>query len=398
MPWKLSEDGLCVHKENDDKSLGEVVKCHETHEQAVAHMKALYANVKEEMSQTDFTFTELAASDLKAIDGLAAGKFTAMSGDEVEFKAEDLQAYVDNTNAIIESTKTEGGEIVGLPIDKNAHDHVGGAGWIVGLELDKVRNVVRFLVNWTEEGIALIKANTRRFFSPSTDPQNKTILGGSLTNWPATRNNKGQILLRPVELSQQIKEIDMSKTIEDLVAEMETIKTQLAEMTKPAEKTDEGSEGVTPEMAEFIAGTDGAEELGRQAQEMAMRVVRDEKRKQHVKEFAARVVGGTPDKPFGIPVRSSAIVAALLSMPDKQREFMEGLILKLYEGAIDFAEHGINGSEFVMGKTVPAEFTDSIKLWVKSGKSAASWFSEVMPELGDAKDYNLKEFAVQKEE
>jgi hypothetical protein len=190
----------------------------------------------------------------------------------------------------------------------------------------------------------------------------------------------------------------MSKTIEDLVDEMETIKTQLAEMTKPAKKTDEGSEGVTPEMAEFIAGTDGAEELGRQAQEMAMRVVRDEKRKQHVKEFAARVVGGTPDKPFGIPVRSSAIVAALLSMPDKQREFMEGLILKLYEGAIDFAEHGINGSEFVMGKTVPAEFTDSIKLWVKSGKSAASWFSEVMPELGDAKDYNLKEFAVQKEE
>ena len=370
-------------------------------DQAVAACMSMWKDKGKEKKkdmQTDFTFTELAASDLKAIDGLAAGKFTAMSGDEVEFKAEDLEAYVANTNAIIESTKTEGGEIVGLPIDKNAHDHAGGAGWIVGLELDKVRNVVRFLVSWTEEGIALIKANTRRFFSPSTDPQNKTILGGSLTNWPATRNNKGQILLRPIELSQQIKEIDMEKTLEDLVAEINTLKTAVAELTKPAPKAEETPGDVTPEMAEFIAGTEGAEELGRQAQEMAMRVVRDEKRKQHVKEFAARVVGGTPDKPFGIPVRSSAIVAALLSMPDKQREFMEGLIMKMYEGAIDFAEHGVNGSEFIQGKPVPAEFTDSIKMWVQSGKSAASWFSEVMPELGDAKDYNLKEFATPKEE
>ena len=183
----------------------------------------------------------------------------------------------------------------------------------------------------------------------------------------------------------------MTQTLEDVMTELAALKAQVAEFSKPVPKPAE--DGVSPEMAEFIANTDGAEELGRQAQELAQRAIKDGMRKTHVKEFAARVVGGTPDKPFGIPVRSSAIVAALLSMPDRQREFMENLIMKLYEGAIDFAEHGINGSEFVQGKTVPAEYHNSIEMWVADGKTAASWFTEVMPELGSARDYNLKEFA-----
>jgi len=50
MPWKVY--GKCVHKLNDDGSKGEVVKCHDSPAEAAAHVKALYANVKEEDSKT----------------------------------------------------------------------------------------------------------------------------------------------------------------------------------------------------------------------------------------------------------------------------------------------------------------------------------------------------------
>lgn len=49
MPWKIVEhadraDAYCVHKETADGGAGEIVACHESREQANAHMKALYAN------------------------------------------------------------------------------------------------------------------------------------------------------------------------------------------------------------------------------------------------------------------------------------------------------------------------------------------------------------------
>jgi len=50
MPWMLQ--GNCVHKENADGSAGELVKCHENHDEAVAHMQALYAAMEGE-SKTD---------------------------------------------------------------------------------------------------------------------------------------------------------------------------------------------------------------------------------------------------------------------------------------------------------------------------------------------------------
>jgi hypothetical protein len=45
MPYMLV--GNCVHKQNDDKTPGERIKCHPTREQALAHLRALYANVPE---------------------------------------------------------------------------------------------------------------------------------------------------------------------------------------------------------------------------------------------------------------------------------------------------------------------------------------------------------------
>ena len=49
MPWtiKKTKDTWCVHKEGSDgKPMAESIKCHKTHAEALAHMRALYANTE----------------------------------------------------------------------------------------------------------------------------------------------------------------------------------------------------------------------------------------------------------------------------------------------------------------------------------------------------------------
>ena len=49
MPYKVKQENgqHCVHKLNADGSMGEMVKCHADAASAAAHVKALYANVKD---------------------------------------------------------------------------------------------------------------------------------------------------------------------------------------------------------------------------------------------------------------------------------------------------------------------------------------------------------------
>ncbi len=401
MPWMtVTKDGkTCVHKKNDDGSAGESLHCYDGDDQdekAKEYMKALYANSGDEHMQTNFSFTELSVKieDLKKIDGLAAGTFTSMSGAEVTFHPKDLATYIENTRAIIASTTTEGGEVVGLPIDKNGHDHHGGAGWIVDLELDEVRNVIRFVVKWTKEGIDLIKGNIRRFFSPSTDPSEKVILGGSLTNWPATRDRKGKMLLRPIELSAHIKEIDMPKTLEELQADLdaataENVALKAAQSnTQQAENNDD-----VHELQTWMEKTDGIDDLSKRAQAMAELQIRTERRKDKVVEFASKIVGGTKEKPFGLPIRTSRIVKLLLSLPEPQAQEVQELIGLIYKNAIDFAEHGITGENFSLKPKVPAEFAEALKIWVDGGGKPEAWFAEMGEStVGKAEDYDLSMF------
>ena len=356
--------------------------------------------------QSGFSFTELSADTLvepiglKYIDGLAAGTFVSMTGKEVTFSIEEMQAYIENTTKIIESTRTESGEIVGLPIDKDKHDHAGGAGWIVGLELDQARNIIRFLVNWTQDGIDLIKGNIRRFFSPSIDPTNKVILGGSLTNWPATRLETGQILLRPVELSQSIKEIDMEKTLLEMLAELPGKVAEAIKGVKPADPSPVADpvepEATSPTLRELLNTPDAVEELGKRATEIAQDAIQAEKRKLHTVEFASRVVGGTQKKPFGLRVKPAEVVALLLSLPEKQSLAVERILEKSLDAAIDFAEHGVDSEGFIQKPQLPATIKPYARLWVEAGKPISEFFAQ-NPELGAADNYNLVEFVKEKE-
>ena len=55
------------------------------------------------------------------IDGMAAGAFTTMWGNEIEIKPEDLSSYVVNTQANLQATEDKDGNLVGLPIDDWGH-------------------------------------------------------------------------------------------------------------------------------------------------------------------------------------------------------------------------------------------------------------------------------------
>ena len=147
----------------------------------------------------------------RPFDGMAVGTFLDLWGKKITIKKSELETYIKNTKNAIASTETESGEVVGLPIDAQGHDAGDGAGWIQDVFLEQVEkpngkkiDIIRFVAEWTELGLKLIQSGVRRMFSPTFDYNEKVILGGSLTNWPATRSKTGEILLRPIELSSNL--------------------------------------------------------------------------------------------------------------------------------------------------------------------------------------------------
>lgn len=438
MPWKVYKENnkYCVHKLNPDDTQGEKVACHDTPKQANDQLKALYANIEQEVPQDNlfqgtgtsfsmFSFTDLAIEleHLSKIDGMAAGVFTTMTGQKVSFTKKDMPAYATNTQKVLESTKDSKGNIVGLPIDINNHDHKGGAGWIVGVELDEQRNIIRFLVNWTKVGIEAIKNNLTRFFSPSINAENKTILGGSLTNWPATRSQQGEILLHPVELSLSIKELHMSDEKDNNNVILEALKNlplRIAELMSNREDDDSDADGgeVTEteltverraelerqyleELAkknftvdELLQTPEALEKLGMQAHEIAQKAIKAEARKLHAVNFAAEICGGTQERPFGLPIKATEIVSLLLSLPEAQAKAVEELLRATHLTAIDFAQHGFDSNGYPMKPKLPEPIHGIAVNWIASGKSIEEFMKVNADELGAPEQYDLSEFVV----
>lgn len=336
----------------------------------------------------DVLFAELALMAGKPFDGLAVGTFTTMMGDEITITTEDLKKIVSNTKKVINSTKTESGEIVGLPIDEDGHDHKGGAGWIVGVDMSADANVILFTPKWTDIGMDLIVRSIRRYFSATFDLVNLVIMGGSLTNWPASKDKIGRMALRPIELSECLKEITMPKTDE-------------LEVTTPVVEDPKGDPMPEPKVTELeqpsetimelLRTPEAIAELGRRAQALAEEKISAEKRKTQVIEFASTLVGGTRDHPFGLPVRADELVSLLLSLPVQQAQAVQKMLTKALGAAIDFAEKGIGGENFLMKPKLTGLNLSYAQKWVASGKKIEDFFT-VNPEVGNAEDFNLSEF------
>ncbi len=164
-----------------------------------------------------FQFSKLASADAKPFDGMAAGDFVDMYGRPVSIKRDELAAYVINTKRNIEATKDADGNVIGLPIDCMNHDHQQAAGWIVDVNLAEGRDVIQFTPRWNETGTGLIGSDLMRMFSAEFDPKAKAIIGGSLTNWPATRTREQKILLQPIALSQSLSSISIDESLDERV-------------------------------------------------------------------------------------------------------------------------------------------------------------------------------------
>lgn len=147
-------------------------------------------------------------------------------------------------------------------------------------------------------------------------------------------------------------------------------------------------------MSELLRTPEAILELGRMAELKAQEFLAVERRKIDVVEFASTLVGGTKDKPFGLPIPASEVVELLLSLEPAQAEAVKRILTKTLN-AVNFAEKGLDG-EFLFGRPrLPAEFRQSLQLWVDEGKTVESFFKANV-ELGKATDFNLSEFQVAK--
>jgi len=340
----------------------------------------------------NFLYVDLSATDLKNFDGMAAGEFTDMRGHKVKLGADELPDYITNTLDVLESTRGASGDLVGLPIDADNHDHKGGAGWIKGLTLDAARNVVLHSVEWTEMGADLIRTNARRFYSPTIDLANKTILGGSLTNWPATRDKKGRILLRPIELSTQLQEIDMEteNSMNTFMQSLTDLGNKIVEAINGRKPEPEKENKVMDEvmtMAEFMQTPEAIAELEARAEERANELLTAERLSAKVSGVIAKL---TSEGDYALALNADNITAAILALPEADK------VLELIEevaGAkvANFAERGSNGRNENEGKSVPDEIKGFLSKWVEAGKEVSEFFS-ANPELGTADEYDLSEY------
>ena len=153
---------------------------------------------------------------------------------------------------------------------------------------------------------------------------------------------------------------------------------------------------MNPNLVSFLESPAGVKELGKRARMKASEIVAAERRKLEIVEFAAILVGGTEDKPFGLAVEAEAIVELILSLPQKQGDAVMTILDHTLNKAIDFAEHGRFGHGFGVKPLLPENFGKYLRQWIDGGKTVETWF-EANVEVGKMNDFDLREFRSEKE-
>lgn len=413
-----------------------------------------------DMERNDFLFFDLESlTPGKSFPGFAAGTFIDMMGREIELKASDLQEFIDNTLARIAEFKER--NMPGLPIDARKHDKGDAAGWIVGAELGEVTDsggtavpVVHILAEWTKLGAELIRDKIQTNFSPTVDMQNKSIVGGSLTNWPASLDKNGVPLFTAVELAQGIHYLSQAE--ETLAPESITANdddnpkwygrmfADLKEFMNPQAQTPDnthrGDEPMTIEMTQeqldelvngrvkealaelgiqqpqgdgqvvdmsqlveaFGLNTDDAEakeishldQLAELVQQQAtlqwqQKLARMQRENRYA-ELSARVTGGTPEAPRGIPADAEALKAELMKLEPEQATFWSGLLESVVKhGLTEFSELG-HGRKTEQLKDVPDFAVKSLRATIQAGNSVDEFFA--LAGLGSAESYDLSQY------
>jgi hypothetical protein len=360
----------------------------------------------------DFLFVNLQQlMDAKAIDGMASGKFTDMWGYEFEIKPEELPEFVLKTRMALQSTRDANGDVIGFPIDAMNHDHGEAAGWIT--DVQQLGGVVQITPRWTALGRELVGSDQMRYFSPTIDLIAKVIMGGSLTNWPATRTADHQLLLRPVELSSQLEtlpemgmlqrfEMIITKAISGIIpgvnkpaetpviSELEVVDMDFANLTAEQKET-----FLAQARTELTSGTLPVEMqaiVNQRAVELTALKVAEAARVSHIAELSSRLTGGTDANPRGLPIQSDELVEFLTSLSPEMQAKAESIFSRISEsGLVDFKERG--SSRVQTGTAIlPPEMAEPLSKWIEEGLKIDEFFKANAAELGVQADYNLTEF------
>lgn len=373
----------------------------------------------------DFLFFELQGlTPGKPFPGFAPGTFVDMMGREIELKAKDMQDFITNTLIKIVEFKSKG--MPGLPIDARKHDKGDAAGWIVGAELGEVTDstdnaipVIRILAEWTKIGTDLIRDKVQTNFSPTVDLDNKTLLGGSLTNWPASVDANGIPLFTAVELAQGIHYLSAPTWQDKLINDIKGIFTskvdqqalmpdikgesQMADIVKEPEAV-QTDEAPTVDLSQLMTALDlkpddlngdnridKIAELVKKQSDLQWQARIDQmERKTRVAELSIRLVGGSEDAPRGIPIDVDVLAAELAKLEPEQEKFWGGLCETIVKkGLSDFSEVGHNKKVDNL-KPVPDFAVSSLKAALAAGNSADEYFE--LAGLGNADEYDLTPF------
>jgi hypothetical protein len=292
-------------------------------------------------------------------------------------------------------------------------NHNGGeaAGWIIDVNQAPGRNVIEFTPRWNMNGAAAIGSDTMRYFSPTIDIEHKTIIGGSLTNWPATRTPEHQILLRPVELSSQMQTYAEPPWYEKLMAAIQSLIKPADVQAKENNIVNEEIE-TTPiveavetvsmppvELAAPVVTTtldlsspDIQQLITQQAETRVTALMAEREHAASVVQLATRLTGGTPEKPTGLPVGYDRLAAFLEKIPAELYPEAEAILTAAAERApIEFSEAG--HSRVVQGtKPLPDAIKPVLESWLSKKLSLADFFEANSDQLGAMSDYNLTEF------
>lgn len=362
------------------------------------------------------------------VDCLSVGVLWDMFKREVTILESELQSYISGTLEAIERTRTSKGEIVGLPIDNMNHNREESCGRIINVKLGKGpigNSIIIAEVLWNDVGLDLIKSNKVRGFSATVNIRDRIILGGSLTNWPATVDQTGKLLLRPVELSQSSNG-DNGMTPEEIE---QIIKTRLEEMVAPTvtaqmqtsfanlglgnKSNNESSESsgnkdtaVQPNIFELFDSAEALEEVQNEMRRQfaaQYQTIRDSMAQQsavliaqmnhenRVRDFCANIGSGTGYN-FSLPVELELVTKFTASLNHQQFKMFSSIVDEvLQNGLIDLRELGSGStSENNVGtQKLPKEIAESLK----QGIIKVSDLSSPILNLGDLSVYDLSEFS-----
>lgn len=397
---------------------------------------------------------EFAADDnAAAFDALVAGTFKPMFGGEVTITDADIKKIARNTNRLIKSTRGESGELAGIPIDTEWHNHDGEAGWMVKVAVKDGR--LRATPQWTDIGQMLLESKRRKFFSASIDRQDMVMFGGTLTNYPATRDGNKKILLRPIELSmpagegitpllsvhfaeadeadavieggnaaESNEEFEMDpETLAALAAQITDsvnagVEARFAELnasmtaTPPASTpagTTEGEGDETPPALDIISllGLDTSkldekaalameEAMAAQHAELTARVEREWmgklaviNRKRDIASFVTMLTNPAGDRTTGLSEDPANLQTALLALPTEQYAYWHDLLERAANGN-SFVEFAEKGhSKKVKGST---QLPTAIAKDLDAGDLTVAQLSNPILGLGDLADYDLSKW------